>query len=112
MLSPSQRRLATVGVLYLASALNYLDRNVLSALAVTLRSEFHINNEEFGYVISAFSLVYAFSSPVMGLFIDRVGLTWGACVLVGLWSLAGISTGLVGSLGGLMICRAALGFAE
>ena len=112
MLSPSQRRLATVGVLYLASALNYLDRNVLSALAVTLKQEFQINSEQFGYVISAFSLVYAFSSPVMGLFIDRVGLTWGACMLVGLWSLAGTSTGLVGSLGGLMICRAALGFAE
>ncbi|MEP6539647.1 MAG: MFS transporter [Bryobacteraceae bacterium] len=112
MLTPSQRRLATVGVLYLASALNYLDRNVLSALAVTLKTEFQINSEQFGYVISAFSLVYAISSPVMGLFIDRVGLTWGACVLVGLWSLAGSSTGLVGSLGGLMLCRAALGFAE
>ena len=112
MLTPSQRRWATVGVLYFASALNYLDRNLLSALAVTLRNEFQINSEQFGYVISAFSIVYAFSSPLMGLFIDRVGLTWGACVLVGLWSLAGTSTGLVGSLGGLMICRAALGFAE
>ncbi len=112
MLSPSQRRLATVGVLYLASALNYLDRNVLSALAVTLRNEFHISSEQFGYVIAAFSIVYAFSSPLMGLFIDRVGLTWAACVLVGFWSLAGAGTGLVGSLGGLMICRAALGFAE
>jgi ACS family hexuronate transporter-like MFS transporter len=39
-------------------------------------------------------------------------LTRGACVIVGLWSLAGTSTGLVGSLGGLMLCRAALGFAE
>ena len=112
MLTDSQRRLLTVGVLYLASALNYLDRNVLSALAITLRNEFKIDSEQFGYVISAFSIVYALSSPLMGLFIDRVGLTRGACVLVGLWSMAGCSTGLVGSLGGLMICRAALGFAE
>jgi ACS family hexuronate transporter-like MFS transporter len=112
MLSPSQRRWLTVCVLYFASALNYLDRNVLSALAVTLKNEFHINSEQFGYVISAFSIVYAFSAPVMGLFIDRVGLTWGVCFIVGLWSMAGMSTGLVGSLGGLLICRAALGFAE
>ena len=112
MLTASQRRMATVGVLYLASSLNYLDRNVLSALAITLRNEFQIDSEQFGYVISAFSLVYAFSSPLMGLFIDRVGLRCGAWVIVGLWSMAGCGTGFVGNLGGLMICRAALGFAE
>src|SRR4051794_34281898 len=112
MLSPTQRRWLTVCVLYLASGLNYLDRNLLSALAPTLLREFGINNEQFGYVISAFSIVYAISAPLMGLFIDRVGLTWGACAIVGLWSVAGSTTGLVGSLGGLMLCRAALGFAE
>jgi ACS family hexuronate transporter-like MFS transporter len=112
MLSPSQLRWLTVCVLYMASALNYLDRNVLSALAPTLLKEFGINNEQFGYVISAFSIVYAFSAPLMGLFIDRIGLTWGACFIVGLWSLAGMCTGLVGSFGGLLMCRAALGFAE
>src|SRR3954469_10946701 len=112
MLSPSQRRWLTICVLYFASCLNYLDRNLLSALAPTLLKEFGINSEQFGYVISAFSIVYAFSAPLMGLFIDRVGLTWGVCAVVGLWSLAGMSTGFAGTLGGLMLCRAALGFAE
>jgi ACS family hexuronate transporter-like MFS transporter len=112
MLNPSQHRWLTICVLYFASALNYLDRNVLSALAPTLLNEFHLNNEQFGYVTSAFSIAYAFSAPVLGLFIDRVGLRWGAAIIVGLWSLAGMSTGFVASLGGLMLCRAALGFAE
>ncbi len=112
MLSKSQLRWFTVCVLFSSSALNYLDRNVLSALAPTILREFGIGNEQFGYILSAFSIVYAFSAPLMGLFIDRVGLTWGACVIVALWSLAGMSTGLVGGFGGLLMCRAALGFAE
>src|SRR3954469_5144816 len=98
MLSPSQRRWLTVSVLYFASALNYRDRNVLSALAPTLKQELGLNREQFGYIISAFSIVYAFSAPLMGLFIDRVGLTFGVCVIVGLWTVAGTATGLVGSL--------------
>src|SRR4051794_11340794 len=109
MLNPSQRRWVTVCVLYFASALNYLDRNLLSALAPTLLKEFHINAEQFGYVTSAFSIVYAFSAPLLGYMIDRVGLTWGVSVVVGLWSLAGMSTGMVGSLSGLVMCRVALG---
>src|SRR5437899_10528976 len=79
MLSPSQLRWLTVCVLYMASALNYLDRNVLSALAPTLLKEFGINNEQFGYVISAFSIVYAFSAPLLGPFFDRFGLSAVPC---------------------------------
>src|SRR5260370_349677 len=52
MLNPSQRRWLTVCVLYFASCLNYLDRNLLSALAPTLLKEYGINGEQFGYVIS------------------------------------------------------------
>jgi ACS family hexuronate transporter-like MFS transporter len=112
MQSSSNLRWLAISVFVLSSALNYLDRLVLSAIAPTLMSEFHLNSEQFGYLISAFSLTYAFSAPLMGLLIDRVGLTLGACLVVGLWSLAGMSTGFVGSFAGLMACRAALGFAE
>jgi len=112
MPSQTQLRWVAAAVLFTSSALNYLDRSVVSALSPTLLREFHINSQQFGYLITAFSLTYAISAPLMGLFIDRVGLKVGACVVVAAWSAVGVVTGLVSSLAGLVICRAALGIAE
>jgi MFS transporter, ACS family, hexuronate transporter len=105
-------RWLVVGVLVLSTALSFVDRQVLAALAPTLKREFHLSNEGYGYVVSAFSLAYAVFAPAAGLFIDRVGLKAGVSVVVGLWSLAGVATGFAGGLGSLLACRAALGAAE
>jgi MFS transporter, ACS family, aldohexuronate transporter len=105
-------RWLVIGVLVLSTALSFVDRQVLAALAPFLKEQFHLTNEGYGLVVSAFSLAYAVCAPAAGLLIDRVGLNLGVSVAVGLWSLAGVATGLVGGLGGLMACRAALGVAE
>lgn len=105
-------RWLVVCVLVSSSALNYLDRMVLSALAPTLRKEFGLSGEDLGYTFAVFSLAYGFSSPLVGYFIDRIGLRWGATAIVGLWSLIGICTGFVGTFTGLLVCRGFLGFAE
>jgi len=105
-------RWAALGVFTLYSGLNFLDRQTLAALAPTLRAEFHLSNEDYGWILAAFSIAYAACSPVMGLLIDRLGLTRGACLALGAWSLAGIATGLVKGFGGLLACRIALGAAE
>ncbi|HYO82848.1 MAG TPA: MFS transporter [Bryobacteraceae bacterium] len=101
-----------IAVLILSSALNYLDRSLLSVLMPTLRVEYQIGNEELGYIVSAFSITYALMSPVMGLLVDRIGLRYGASAVVALWSAVGIGTGFAGTLVALMICRALLGAAE
>lgn len=108
----SNLRWLAVSVIVLSSALNYLDRMVLAALAPTIQSQFHLTGRDYGFILSAFSLVYAFSSPLVGLMIDRVGLMWGTALVVAFWSMAGTATGLVSSFGTLLLCRAALGFAE
>jgi ACS family hexuronate transporter-like MFS transporter len=112
MLNRVQLRWVAVCVLFFSSALNYLDRAVLSALAPTLIKEFHINSQQFGYVVSSFSITYAICAPLMGLLIDRIGLTLGASLVVGAWSAVGMLTGLVQSFNGLLLCRAGLGIAE
>lgn len=112
MLNPSQLRWLAVGILILSSALNYLDRLVLSALMPVLQTELSLSREQLGLLVSAFSIVYAVSSPVMGLLVDRLGLRLGAAILVALWSLIGIGTGFAASFAGLMAFRAMLGFAE
>lgn len=113
--SPSREerlRWFVVGVLVLSTALSFVDRQVLAALAPFLKDQFHLTNEGYGLVVSAFSLAYALTAPAAGLLIDRVGLTTGAALAVGLWSVAGVATGLVGGLGSLLACRALLGAAE
>jgi ACS family hexuronate transporter-like MFS transporter len=99
-------------VFILASALSYLDRQILSALAPTIKGEYGLDDRQFGWVVSTFSFVYALAAPLAGLFIDRAGLTVGICSSVGLWSMAGIATGFTGGLNSLLACRAWLGLAE
>ncbi len=109
---PVPIRWVVIGVFVLSSSLNYLDRQVLAALAPLLKEEFQLTNADYGRVLAAFSITYALCSPAAGWLIDRFGLNRGACAGVALWSLAGIATGFVRGLPGLLGCRALLGAAE
>ena len=108
----SRLRWLAIAVFALANALNFMDRQILAALAPQLMREFHITATGFGDVLFAFSICYALSAPLAGLLIDRIGLKRGASLAVGFWSLAGMATGWTSSLAGLTACRAALGVGE
>ena len=108
----SRLRWLVLSVFVLSTALNYLDRLLLAALAPTLKSEFHLSNTQYGGVISVFSIVYALAAPVAGWFIDRVGLNVGITVSMAVWSLAGMRTGITQSFGGLLASRTVLGIGE
>jgi len=101
-----------IAVFFLSSSINYLDRQSLATLAPLLRADFHLSNADYGWILAAFSITYAAAAPFAGLLIDRVGLNRGIALVIGLWSLAGISTGFTRGLGGLVACRACLGLAE
>jgi ACS family hexuronate transporter-like MFS transporter len=105
-------RWLVLAVFVLSSTINYLDRQTLATLAPVLRGEFHLSNAQYGLILTAFSIPYAAAAPFAGLLIDRAGLNRGITLAVSLWSCAGIATGVTGSLGGLVSCRAALGMAE
>lgn len=105
-------RWIAVSIFLLSSSLNYLDRQLLAAVAPTLRHEFNLSNREYGLLITVFSIVYAIAAPAMGLFIDRVGLNLGMSLAVAFWSAVSAATGLVNSFIGLLFCRGALGAAE
>jgi ACS family hexuronate transporter-like MFS transporter len=108
----SRLRWLVLSVFVLSTALNYLDRLLLAALAPTLKSEFHLSNTQYGGVISVFSIVYALTAPVAGWFIDRVGLNAGITVSMAVWSLAGMATGWTRSFAGLLASRTVLGIGE
>ncbi|HWI16919.1 MAG TPA: MFS transporter, partial [Vicinamibacterales bacterium] len=105
-------RWVVVGFFMLSSALNYLDRQILAAVVPTLKSEFGFTSADYGQMLSLFSITYAVSSPLMGLFLDRYGLRNGFPWAIGLWSAAGVATGLVSSFAGLLTARLVLGAGE
>ena len=110
-MKPAHRWLV-LSVFVLSSTINYLDRQSLATLAPVLRSELRLSNADYGWIVSAFSITYAACAPFAGLLIDRIGLYRGITLAIAMWSLAGLSTGLVRGFGDLLLCRALLGVAE
>jgi ACS family hexuronate transporter-like MFS transporter len=105
-------RWVAVLVFMLTNTLSFLDRQLLVALAPSLRAEFDLTNAQIGLLLTVFSVPYALTAPLSGWFIDRAGLNRGISLALSLWSLAGIATGLSKSFAGLLACRAFLGMAE
>ncbi len=101
-----------MSVFVIVSLLNYVDRQLLSGLAPEIKREFHLDDVQLGWIVAAYSLTYALTSPVLGLLIDRLGLNSVITAAIGLWSLAGAATGFSRSLGGLLACRSVLGLGE
>jgi MFS transporter, ACS family, hexuronate transporter len=108
----SYLRWLVIAVFVLSTALNFLDRQIMAALAPTLKLEFHLSNADYGFLISAFSMIYATATPFAGILVDRVGLNAGAMLAVSLWSLAGMATAIGHSFRSLLVCRGALGLGE
>lgn len=105
-------RWVAVTVFVLSSSLNYLDRQLLPALAPAIRGEFGWTNSDYGRVVAYFSMVYAVAAPLMGLVIDRIGLNAGATLAVGAWSAATMWTGLARDLWSVVASRFLLGAAQ
>ncbi|MGE5486887.1 MAG: MFS transporter [bacterium] len=105
-------RWVVMGVFVLSSSLNYLDRQILPALAPALMAEFGMTNADYGFILAAFSIPYALSAPFAGMFIDRVGLNRGVRAAVAIWSAAGIATAFARGAVSLGVCRAALGIGQ
>src|SRR5450755_1464675 len=81
-------------LLFLATTLNYLDRQTLSILAPFLQKEMRLNNEALGWLFAVFYYSYTFGQMAVGPILDRSNLRWAFGAAVLLWSLVSIMTGL------------------
>ena len=80
------------GLLFVATTVNYLDRQVLSLTWKDfIAPEFHWTNSDYGSITAAFSLFYAFVSLFSGKFIDWVGTKKGYLIAIFVWSLSRVS---------------------
>jgi len=96
----------------LVSFISYVDRNTLALLSPTILAETGLTAEQYGYIISAFSILYMLGNPLWGRALDRWGLRAGMTLSVTFWSIASVSHAFVGSFAGFAAARAALGFGE
>lgn len=101
-----------VSIFYLSSALNYLDRQLIGALAIEIKAEFHLSNEQYGQILSVFAIVYMFFSPLSGWMLDKLGLNLGASIAVAFWSIAGMARGFTQGLGGLITTHSLVAIGE
>jgi ACS family hexuronate transporter-like MFS transporter len=76
------------------TTVNFIDRQVLSVLAPTLRGEFHLSNSQYAAIINAFMATYAVAYAFAGYVLDRLGVGRGLTLSVTWWSAAGMLTAL------------------
>jgi ACS family hexuronate transporter-like MFS transporter len=99
-------------LLFFATTINYIDRQILSLLKPILDDELKWTNTQFGEVNAAFQGAYAVGLLGFGYLVDRFGTKVGYAVSIAAWSLAAIGHAAVGSVTGFMRARVALGLGE
>ena len=99
-------------LLFAATGLCFLDRQVLSVVAPAIRAEFEMSNTVYGYTTTAFLVSYAVMFLLGGVLVDRMGVRWGLGLSVAFWSLASALHGLIVSPLQLGLARFGLGFGE
>ena len=74
-------------LLFFATTVNYLDRQVLSLLKPTLEEQFHWSNSDYANIASVFQFTYAISMLFAGRIIDKLGTKWGFAWALIIWSI-------------------------
>ncbi len=105
-------RWAPAVAMMLVSMISYIDRNTLALLSPTILADTHLNNEQYGYIILAFSLAYMLANPLWGWILDRIGVRKGMLASVSLWTIASAAHAFAVGFRSFAIARGVLGFGE
>lgn len=100
------------GLVFFATTVNYLDRQVISLLKSTLSEELNWNDGDYANIEIAFKLFYAFGMLGAGRLVDKLGTKIGYAVATTLWSIAAVAHALVNTVFGFAVVRSALGITE
>jgi len=101
-----------VVLLFFATTINYLDRQIIGLLKPILEKEFNWTETDFARIVMAFTAAYAIGLLIFGRLIDKVGTKIGYTITIVLWSLAAMLHALARSAVGFGIARVGLGLGE
>jgi len=105
-------RWCVCAMLLAATTINYIDRQVLGVLAPFLQEQIGWNEQQYGYIVSAFQGAYAIGLLCAGAIIDRSGARIGYAIAIGVWSLAAMAHSLAIGVLSFAVARFALGLGE
>ena len=105
-------RWTILALLFFATTINYIDRQVLGILAPTLQRELAWSEADYGAIVSWFSLAYGVGLLLMGRVVDRIGVRRGFAVSIVVWSLAAMAHAIARTVTGFSAARALLGLGE
>jgi ACS family hexuronate transporter-like MFS transporter len=99
-------------LLFFATTVNYLDRQVLSLLKADLEIEFNWSDTDYANIVMVFQFVYAISMLFAGRIVDWLGTKAGYAWSLVVWSVGAVLHALATGTGGFMAARGVLGFGE
>jgi MFS transporter, ACS family, hexuronate transporter len=101
-----------VALLFMATTINYIDRQIIGLLKPILEIEFKWSESDFARIVVAFTAAYAIGLLVFGRLIDRVGTKIGYSLSVVIWSLMGMLHATAKTVTGFSLARIGLGIGE
>ena len=101
-----------VTLLFFATTINYVDRQIIGLLKPLLEVEFNWSETDFAHIVMAFTTAYAVGLLILGRFIDKIGTRAGYIFIIILWSVAGMVHTFARSAFQFGLARIGLGFGE
>src|SRR5437763_1075676 len=105
-------RWVIVLLLFFATTINYIDRQVIGLLKDHLAADLDWSEQDYSQIVMAFTIAYATGLFIFGRVIDKIGSKLGYVVSIIVWSIAACGHGLVRTTFGFGVMRTVLGLGE
>ena len=105
-------RWTIVALLFAATAINYIDRQMIGVLKPTLSKEFSWSESDYATIVFWFQVAYAIGYLSFGRVVDRVGARVGYAAAIVIWTISHMAHGLASGLTSFALARFGLGIGE
>lgn len=108
----SNIRWAILALLFFATTINYIDRQIIGILKPYIQKDLHWDEADYGFIVTAFQFAYAGGLLISGSLLDKYGLRMGYTLAVIVWSIGAVMHAFVNSVFGFGFARVVLGIGE